>query len=110
MEDIDNIRACYRWAITNRRFDFVRKTVHGLVLIFHYQGWFVEAREFFEQAHQALQPLLIKSEENKRTHGLVLLALGWFQCFTGDDETGEIKDGKGGRGKYLFEINSEGTK
>jgi hypothetical protein len=39
--------------------------------------------------------------------GSLKLMLGIFDIEL--SETGEIKDGKGGRGKFLFEVSSEAT-
>lgn len=89
--EVDNIRACCRWAISHERHDAIRKFSQSVLVMYHAQGLYQEARALFEQAFEALRLAGHKDPYS----AIVRSNMGWFQIMTGDYDKGitNIRDG-----------------
>jgi tetratricopeptide (TPR) repeat protein len=91
LTEVDNIRACYRWAIFHKRHDAFRKFSQSVLVMYHAQGLYQEARTLYEQAYETLRLAGHKDPYS----AIVRNNLGWFQIMTGDYDKGitNIRDG-----------------
>ncbi|MHA2211273.1 MAG: tetratricopeptide repeat protein, partial [Candidatus Thorarchaeota archaeon] len=84
LTEIDNIRACCRWAISQMKHDTFRKFSHSVLFMYHAQGLYEEARTIFGQAYEAL-----RLAGHKDPHSAIVRNnMGWFQIMTGNYEKG----------------------
>jgi tetratricopeptide (TPR) repeat protein len=55
-DEIDNIRAAWRWAVARQELATIEQAVHGLFLFYEIQSWYQEGDETFGSAAAALEP------------------------------------------------------
>jgi tetratricopeptide (TPR) repeat protein len=94
VKEIDNIHACYRWAIANKHIYDLRKSGSGFGWIHHMQGRHAQALEIYQQAIQTLdaEP---ESELKKLARGIFQFGIGWCQAHTGEPDKGLMNIRKG---------------
>jgi len=89
-EDIDNVRAAWSWAITQRNIVTLRKAAYGLTLFYDIRGWFPEGEAAFRQA---IETLTVEQELAPDTYNSLmaqmLLGKGWFSVGIGLLEPGQ---------------------
>jgi DNA-binding SARP family transcriptional activator/predicted ATPase len=86
-QTMDNIRAAWQWAATNRQIALVRQAAETLAQYLVLTGSLREGEETFTQALHALQP--ISSPESLTTQSLLASHLAWFQIGLGKNQAAQ---------------------
>ncbi len=85
--EIDNIRAAWRWAVTQTNADYIQKSVYPLYQYFRFTSRYLEARDTLREAAARLaeQPIEIAGVARAE----LLCFQGWTCTRSGDIETAE---------------------
>jgi predicted ATPase/DNA-binding CsgD family transcriptional regulator len=76
-QEIDNVRAAWHWAVTNRRSLDITNALHSLTLFYHIRSRFVEGYHLFSIAVERFRPT------KTVLLGQLILLQGWFAHFHG---------------------------
>ena len=78
--EIENVRAAWRWAVTQGRVQELRQAANSLSVFFQVRSLFQEGAEAFGRAASALEAAREQgtTEEIERTLGLLWAYQGWF--------------------------------
>ena len=80
-EEIENVRAAWRWAVKHGKLERIGRMAEALWLFYEMQGWSVEGEETFRKATETLGRIEDAHGYDKRIIlGQVLAREGWF-CF-----------------------------
>lgn len=71
-EEIENVRAAWRWVLERRDAERVEASCDSLLLFYEMQGWFEEGEEVFRRASEALGP------DSGALYGQLRLRHAWF--------------------------------
>ncbi len=79
-EEIDNIRAGWRWAIAHGHLEMITDFSEGLFTFYDWRGWFQEGSEVFGDAADQWRAAPEEADSPKRrlVLGKVLARRGWF--------------------------------
>jgi tetratricopeptide (TPR) repeat protein len=91
--DIDNIRACWRWAVRRGELAAVRKPVRTLWYFYEMHSWFQEAEASFAWAAGELETALRPGnadDDAKALRAYLRALLGWFYLRRGHLEKAEL--------------------
>ncbi len=78
--EIENIRACWRWAISRQKIKQIKKSLESLWYFYAMYSWFQEGAEAFEEAVEKLQAADQEKSGKKNIAliGQILAEQGWF--------------------------------
>ena len=82
-QEIDNVRAAWRWAVADRKQEQIEKSLESLYRFYEMRSWFLEGEEALGQAARALEGGIDAGDEPEGCGSDALLARvlthkGWF--------------------------------
>lgn len=78
IEEIDNLRAAWDWALTRGQFDVLVTCLRALLIVYDLLGWHDEGIERLGSIAQALRSVPEAQGANAEALGLALSIQGWF--------------------------------
>jgi predicted ATPase/DNA-binding SARP family transcriptional activator/Tfp pilus assembly protein PilF len=85
-QTIDNIRAAWQWAITNRQFDLLQPVIEAFAQYLVLTGSGREGEEAFAQALHSLQQVPADDPKSLIVQSLLASHLAWFQIGLGKNQ------------------------
>ncbi|MEM7116134.1 MAG: tetratricopeptide repeat protein [Chloroflexota bacterium] len=77
--DIDNVREAWRWGVIHQSQQLSLEAIHSLFTFYETQGWYLEAKNRFEQAALLYKPRCLPAHKGSSQHSQNCLKVGLLQ-------------------------------